>query len=786
MGYFKSTFNFFGRNKLYTLVNVLGLSVALMFVILLSNFAYDSLTVDGSQKNGNRIYALANEEMIGTAYRIQDHLISRYPEIEKTTGFGSDRIEIRNNGKLSWAKVSFVDSTFLDIFSFKLLEGDRASVLASKTNVLISKSYAAKLYGNENPVGKTINFIGCGRDEEAYTIAGVLDDIRKSVIPETDIMANFSVAGYYNSSLVWASMNNAGSASVFILAKKGSDLQAKIPDMEKYFKEFFWPYQRNMWKEVRLIPLKDVYFSSLEDVSSMNRGERGTMDLMAVLALFILLFAILNYVNLSVAQSGFRAKEMATRMLVGSSKRAVFRRMILEAILMTAIAFVIGFFLALAAQPEANRLLHGNINMIRDFDLIHAASYILLIVAVGVVAGAIPAGVISSCKPVEVVRGTFRRKVNTTYGKILITLQNVISIVMVACAITIGMQTRHMVKAPLGYDTKDILDLSMSYAGSYSNMSAFKKSVESLSCVKMTAFGCGVPTTGGNNNTISCGEKQMSFQMLDGDDAYFEMLGITKADGSKITKSNSYYFNPEAFKESGTPEDSPEIRLGENGDVIWKSAGMCKDFKVWNGTRSQPPVAMRDFGDFDELNRDTLKRTPWELLIRTIGNHKEAYRRINEEYAKVTGFDLGGGNYLEDELKKQFGKEETDSKLVGLFTLVALILSSLGLFAISTYYIRQSLPDIAIRKVLGSTSGNELRRVIVSYVKLVAIAFVIGCPVAWYLMSQWLRNYSYRISLNPLIFIVSGLLCSLLALASVFWQSFGAANENPVTAIKKE
>ena len=791
MSYFSSTYKFLSRNKLYTIVNIVGLSVALMFVILLADYSYSTATVDKFQKNGDRIYMLCNENSSGSAWGIQPHLLSRYPEIERTSAFICSTREVKVGENKMRAKCACVDSSFFDMFIIKMLDGDAKQAFTGKKNIIISKSFAAKAFGKESPVGRTLKFDGGGFSGEDFTIAGVFDDIRNSVLPNADLFADFSVANSFNYSLMTAEMNNAGGALVFVMAKKGADIKAKEADMLEYFKTFFWIYSREWAKKVNLMPLHEVFFNTNEDAqyTELNNGSRKMMDLMTALAAIILLFAVANYVSLSVAQSGFRAKEMATRRLVGASKESIFRRMILEAVAMTAVAFIIGFLLSIAAQPEANKLLNSDIDVVKDLDGVHILAYVLIVALTGVLAGIIPAAVISSSKPIEIVRGTLRRKTNATYGKILVTVQNVISIAMLSCALIMSSQTKHLINAPLGYNTKDVLDIYL-WQHKFSDQVAFKKAVDELPCVEMTAFGCGNPADGGNNSTVECLDHDVSFRVLKGDDNYFKMLDIKCPDGSYPPASpQSRYFNDYALKQTGTAKDAPEMRLGKNHEWSWKSAGEIKDFQVWNITREKTAIAVQNYGDFERVLADTTMKSiesPWEILIKTKGDHKAAYAQVGAAYKKTFGLEMDDAKYLDQIIGDQFENEKKVAKMVNIFSAIAMLISALGLLAISTYYIRQRRKDIAVRKVIGATSSEETGRIVGSYMILVAVAFLIACPTAWYFMTKWLQNYSYRISPSPLTFIAAGLACALIAFLAIFFQTRAAANENPINSLNRQ
>lgn len=765
----KSFLKFLSKNKAYTAIDVFGLSVSLMFVVLIAVYTSQELSVDKFHTNGDRIYVLNSDvgpvSGLPIAYKLKD----RYPEIEKvcpviTNGVGI-QIVTRNEKKLS-AKPILVDSCFFNFFSFKLLEGDRNRVLEDRGNVVLSRTFANKLFGTDNPVGQSI-LIG---DSSSYLVSGVVEDIKNSSIPKADIVFRVERANEFNWAIGMDNSGNAAAAVPFLMMKPGADLRPKTADILGYLNEIFWPYKQGMWKQVDLIPLHDLYFSGPGSLGSVNFGNKRFVIVLLSVGILILIFAIFNYINLTVAQAGQRAKEMATRRLLGSSRKELFLRLMDESILLTVISFGIGWLLALAAVPFVNDLLQTKVDLGVTFTLVWVAAAILLILLTGALSGLLPAVLISSVKPIDIVRGTFRRQTKMIFSKIFITFQNAITIAMIAASIVMILQSYHLINAPLGYNTKNILEIRNTFANN-SDRNAAVDEFGRQSFVKRVGLVAGMPLSGSNNQSSDYEGKFLSFQQFIMDSTAFKMLGYEIIRDNHLAE-NSWYVTEKAMKDMELPEDAPSFLWNQNATPI---AGIVRDFQQGNITNETHPAMVRINPRKDFY--------PWSILIEVEGNTYTAYEKIREIYKTASGGLDFDGTYLDEQVQKSFESEVRTTKIVSIFAGIAILISMLGLLAMSTYFIQQRSQEVAIRKVFGSDNRSILYRLVNSFLIYVGVAFVIATPVIWYFMNQWLSNYSYRISLSPLIFIVAGLFCLLISFVTVFFQSHKAANANPVDSI---
>ena len=784
----RSWFTFLSRNRLYTAVNFIGLALALAFVLLVADYTVRQFTVDNYQTKADRIYAVCSEESVTSGYYLQKHLRDRYPEIESSCSVaffedsdaGTTPVEIGRQKFL--ASVLYADTTFFRMFDFTLLEGSREEALAARENVVLSESFARKVFGTFNPLGQTLRV---DNDERVYVVSGVMRDIERSTIPAADIVMRAERITETNAAND-ERMSNSGAGVTFLLERQGADLQAKVPDMLSFFKEIYWPYQGNVVSQVRLVPLRELYFDPVNNSNKLAHGSRSFLHILLGVGLVVLVFAVMNYINLTVAQSGFRAREMAARRLLGASRGDIF----LKWILFCAAALIIASSIAELFVPWASQLLGSKVAVWGDISWPAAGWCLFTVVVLGVISGLVPALLVARYQPIDIVRGTFRRHAKTVYGRVLIALQNVITIALLAASIAIGLQIRHLVNAPLGYETRDILNIGTDIFPDRSAMRRFCNALHSQPEVEAIGLGCGTPHDRGNNNTIAYGpDRMVSFQVFIGDSTYFRILGLERLRDNHVAvaaesaasrnfwDSNVWYINQYALRELGIAEDAPEFKVGEDLSYPVVVAGIYRDFQVGTALDAPTSALLREVNDPDGFY-------PWNILVKTRGDHAAAYRVAEELFRQTTDGGSFAARYLTDEIADDFAAQRRLLRIIGLFTLVALLISSLGLFAMAAYYIQQKRQEIAVRRVFGASRREMLARLVRSFMTLVGVAFVIAVPVAAWGLGRWLEEYSVRIALSPWIFLAAGLFAAVVALLSVGWQSRRAADADPVESLK--
>ena len=791
----KSYFTFLSRNKTYTFINVLGFSLSLMFVIIIGLYAKQEYSVDKCLDKAGRIYSVGMQingmgvdnqpSTEGTNWRVQ-RMLDKVPGVEMTCGVTmADDDVVGPTGDKAMTHIMFADSTFFRMFSIPVVEGDREHLLDQPGAVAVSEEYARRVFGNADPVGRALYLADDTAKVAPLRVTGVFTTTRNTSFCPTDMVTRFELVSNYNSSLTSEGMNNATGATVFLLAKEGVDLRSKEKLMDKIQREGgFWIYSsekdKSLKTSTKLLRMADRYFSdftvSYGGGANSRRGDSKLVTILFAVGLVILVFSITNYVNLTVAQASSRAKEMATRRLLGSQRSGIMARLIAESLILCALSLVVGVALAVAALPHAAKLLDTTLELSDLFTAANIGVAVAFMAVVGVLSGIIPAVVISRAKPIDVVRGTFRTQVKMRFSKVFIVVQNVMTIVLIACSMTMLLQVRHLVGAPLGYDHDHVLSLP---AGDSAQAASFMEEARKLACVESVSECMGHPLNGGNNNTVTYDNgKTVSFQIMYGDRNFMKLLGLKLIRDNHVDdEENGVFVNRQTLRELGLPLNARYIMLKDERLPV---RGVLADFHIRGIMDQQHPVLLY-----------IQKGIPWawSVLVKVRGDETEAYERVNELYRmtfKHDVSDLTPTPYLDQCIRELYRQAIRMSTIVTLFAAIAVVISLLGLVAMSTYFIQQRRKEIAIRKVFGSTSTQIYGRLLRTFLVYVGVAFVVAAPIIRHFMSDWLSNYSYRITLSWWIYALAGLFCLLVSLAAVTLQSYKAANENPAANVKGE
>ena len=772
----KSFWNFLRKNKLYAAVNLVGLTVSMAFVLLLAVYIQRQLTTDSFQQNADRIYVVANEDNVTMGYWLDKHLKNNFPEIEKGCCVANiaSAAAFNIDGERVYGSTMAADSTFFEMFSYDLLEGNKADWRVSQDRCMVSREFANAHFGDKDPLGQIISFNYDGSFQ--LTVCGVYEDFGNSILKAPDVLIRGDIMPKINS-LHDEFMSYAGGGVCFVMTYPGADLQARQSDILDWCEENFWVYKRQ-YDNVRLIPLRNMYF--LDDgnkdwTETIQFGNRSFVNLLLAMCILLLAFAVLNYINMTTALTGFRAKEMATRRLVGSDKSSIFLKVISESTLICGISMLLAILLAEALSPLASQILKYQVSIFKAVMPVNVLLVLGFIALLGVLSGIVPALLIQQAQPIEIVRGTLRLKTKTVYSKVIIIVQNVVAVVMLVSALTMGLQIRHMISADLGYNTKDILVVDNAF-GQTGQIRPLLDRLRAEPCVEEVGQGDGIPLGGTNNLTMEMPNGHwVSFQQIQGDDKYFDILGL------KVKQDNhqrAWWLNEYAFKQIGIEETATEFQSAKNGTS--QIGGIYYDFKIRPLEEDQSAAMIYNRGENPDDDY------PWILLVKTTGDQAAAKKQVEAACKEVFPDRLFEAQYIEEMIEDGFADESRVLNIVLIFTLLFILVSALGLFAMSSYYMQQEIRSVSVKKVFGADYSGVLKELVLSFMKMVGIAFVIGVPIAWFIMSRWLSGYGHRINLYWWIFVVAGLLVAIIAAISVLYQSIKTARTNPAEALKKE
>lgn len=766
---FRAFLNFLGRNKLYTAINIFGFSISLMFVILLVTYTRQEYAVDQFHSNKERIFRLCDETDACFAPLIGRDLKARYPEIETYVRlFETDEVATAGERHLK-AKILLSDPDFFRMFSFRLAEGDTAQVLRSKNGALLSESFARNLFPEGDYLDKTVTIKG-----ESVPVTGILRPFGNSQFVTPDVMLSFEewtplVYG-------WDGVLKRGYAStsfpLYLMLKPHADLSAKVPDMLSHLKTYYWPYKDDHTRELTIKPLAEVYLSNPLYASELIRiGSKTLINTFFSVAMLILLFAVINYINLSTAQSESRAREMAVRRLLGCSRKALFTRLIVESVLLCILSLLIALLLAGIAEPIFNRILQTHISVSNLFSASNLGIGVVAIILLGLLTGVIPASVITRARPIDVVRGSFRHKTKMVYNKILIGFQYLITIVLLGCTLTMSRQIDMMLHADLGFDTANKLYLSIPDLNP-GQSAGLKNQLLQIAGVENVALVRGVPMLGSNNTSDTWHDRPISIQRFEGDSSYLKIMGFRILRDNRTDDRKAIWLNETAMQAMELPDSASYCEYFK-----CPIAGIVQDFRYRDLTHPAEPCIIEHMQD---------NYWPWACIIQLTNlDSPVTLRTIERVYREYTGGMPCEYKTYDEVMHQQYAAQQRMSDILFGFTLVAILISALGILAMATYFIRQRSMEIAVRKVFGSTNREVLQRLVLHFVRYVLAAFVIAVPVIWYLMHDWLSQYVLRIPLSWTIFALAGLTALAIAVATVFGQSWRAANSNPVDAIKR-
>lgn len=763
---------FLSRNKLYTLVSVVGFSVSLTFVILLGIYVKQELSVDSFHEKKDRIFLMAHDTSSSFGNPVANFVKDKCPEVEAYTRIHFTPVILGEKGvaKIK-ADALFADLSFFNIFSFKLLEGDPSQVLVPLKSVVVTKSFANKMFADKNPIGAHLII-----NDTEHTITGIMEDIPQNTqIPKADFIVNYkSITMFWGGDWILDRSDNFG-FTMYFLEKEGSNLPAKTSMLLELFKKEFWYYKDGFTNDLKFIPLEDAYFQIDQSYSPLRTNSKTLISVYMGIVILILVIALLNYINMTIAQAGFRGKEAAMKKLLGCSRKSLMLQLLVESFLMTSFTFILGLFMAFLLEPSFNHLLNTDLHLSSQFTLSLIGVAILFVLSISIVAGFIPALIISGFNPIEIVKGSFSRKVKAKYSKVLIIFQYIVTIALLICSFFIKQQSDFLVNYDQGFkrDGVFVMDNVLDSA----QLEGFKDKLQSISGVELVSYSSGTPATGSNNYSFEVDGVQFSFQELVVDSTFFKIFDIKISPTGVEPTNDTYWVNQTAYNALHPDSISFLANFGHND--YKQIAGIVNDF---NFKSLREPIGLM------RIRKLPHGHLPWNIVVK-IAEGADLYKtadKIKDTYSQYNGGEFFESQFVDDVVQNAYEKEKKTSQIISAFTILTIVIMVMGVFAMSLYLIRQKEKEIGIRKVNGATEGEILRMLNMDSFIRVLIAFVFACPIAYYAMSRWLEGFAYKIELSWWVFAVAGLVVLVLSLLSVSWQSLKAARANPVDSIKGE
>ena len=779
----KSYLNFLSRNKLYTTIEFVGLSVALAFVIISFCYVVQQYSVTRENPDRERIYAVGSNQMTN-GYGMKDLIGDKLPEVEIVTHFYYNKDQILNVGnESSVSNFLYCDREFFDFFPVKFKEGNADDFIEANV-AFISEKVASKLEGEI--IGQKVV---AGKD--TLNVVGIISDLGSSLLYDADVIGNIATCKpmkiFKKNPFSYANFIHT-----FLKVSPNADrtqLNEKITGLCK--EEYGEHFDTFFDESVAMFRMDELFFNGTE--THLHQGDHSMLRTVVIVGLLLLLSALINYINLNVALVGKRAKEMASRRLLGAQKSDIVWKFLGEAFVFTLCCFAIGLLLAYVLVPTVNDLLQADVAVRIPFAAGYLVAYLLIVVVVALLAGIMPALIVSQVRPIDVVKGAFRFRSRKGLSRFFIVFQNAISIVLIALVLTMELQMRHLVERPIGLQTDNLYFIS-SRVDNSPQREAFIEDLRALPCVKELAMTTNIPTV--SNMTMLMSRKgetvndaHVNFFVCD--TAAFRMMDFQVVEKfHEPDESSGWMTESTVVGMTGLPYgdynyDTIMVWMQENFKGI-DICGVIKDFNMLDALHATDEDYSIVFSE------DMFGSKPAHFLLDIIGNHDEAKRAIDAAYEKHAKEAFGTYrkpdhcDFVKNVIARKYNETRRQMRLIEMIMAISVLLSLLGLVAISTHFASEREKTIAIRKVFGGTIQSEIRRNLKEYIIMILIANAIAIPVAVWLCHRYLEDFAYRIDLHPWIFVVTVALSFVIAIGSVLWQIVSVARVNPVTALKKE
>lgn len=782
--YFKIAFRNLFRNKAFSGINILGLAIGMAAALLIMLWIQHEYSYDRFHANKDRIYEAWNRgtfngktQSWNTTPKVLASVLQQdNPEIETVARVNWNTGRLFKVGEKSiTAFGNVVDSTFLQVFSFPLVKGNEQTALLDPAGILLTESLAKKLFGDEDPMGKTIMM----DVKVPVVVTGIIKDIPKNSRFEFEyIMPWARLRADGNDDNYWG--NN--STETFVLLKKNTNVVSVDARLKDYRKKYdkdepnggFFLYPLTRWR----------LYSRFENGVEAG-GFIEFVRLFGIIAGFILLIACINFMNLSTARSERRAREVGIRKVIGAHRFSLISQFLGESLLISAIAGLLGLIIVQLALPAFNNLTDKHVS-IPFTDYRFWIYFLLFILFTGLLAGSYPAFFMSSFKPVTVLKGTFK-KANAliTPRKILVVLQFTFAIILIIATIVVRNQINFAKERKPGYNHSNLgyVYLSEDLVTHYDALKSELISAGIATSVTKTS----APMTEGWSNSWGFGwegkdpNDKTVFDRYCADDKIAQTVGLELVAGRDLdlktfpTDSFAMLINESALKHIGFKDPIGQI-IKDNGRD-WKVVGVFKDFVLNSPYRNTDPMIIEGAGGW--FNCIHIRFNPAKSTEASMQAAEKIFKKYNPNYP----FDY---KFIDEQYAAKFRAEQRAGTLAGLFAGLTIFISCLGLLGLAAYMAENRIKEIGVRKVLGASVSDITALLSKDFLKLVAISFVIASPLAYWAMHTWLKDYPYRTNIPLTAFLLAGLLSMLIALVTVSSQAIRAAMSNPVKSLRSE
>ncbi len=771
------------RHKEYTTINTMGLGVGLAACIIIGLWVSYELSYDTYHQNSDRIYRVLSGSSAATQPPLASALKNDHPDLVKeVVRFWPIQApsDIVYKDKVFTEKhISYVDPSIFRVFSHPMVLGNPKTALSAPNSIVLSNSTAAKYFGSTNPMGKTMNM--WGRDLE---VTGVFKDVPHNSHYRFDMLVPMERLRIYMVSMMdnW----NWNGVYTYVLPKENTPPEK----IETILPSLYAKYAAEDFLEARLQPLTDIYFNPQDKDIGIASGNIGYVYILITIAAFVLAVACVNFMNLSTAYASLRNKEVGMRKALGAHRWQLIGQFLGEATLLSTFAMAIALILIELTLPVFSNFTGKPLVMPYEYaPIATAAALVSFTLLVGIMAGSYPALFLSRLRAVDSFKGkTSAGASGISLRKGLVVFQFVVSTFLIIAVITVFTQLRFMQHKNLGFNDEQVVVLEAK------NYSLLSEQLKKLPGVSSVSAAYNVPGQRFPYYPIHTedtpADSLPSMRTLRVNAGFIETMGMNMAKGRSFNEekptdqAGAFVINRAAAAHLGWDhplgkkidwydfgEDGTTFEVAKEGRVI----GVVEDF---NYAPLHNPIEPLIMHLSREVNATVVRLKPGQI--------ENTLSQIRDTWNKVSPDSPFWYYFLDQELDRQYGAEETLGKVFGGLTVLALFIACLGLFGLATFSTQQRTKEIGIRKVLGATLANIVGLLSKDFLKLVALGFIIAVPIAWFAMNMWLADFAYKIEIGPGIFLLAGGLALLIALATVSWQSIRAALANPVESLRSE
>ena len=767
----KYALNNLKKNKVYSALNTIGLSIGFSVVTIIVLFLMSEHFKDKNVPNYQNIYRLydTKQNQCAIDYKLSDKLLDQYPEIQKScairTFIGFDIPLASSNNFVNENKAFLTTNTFFDIFDIQVVKSISEKPLPDFQSATITQSLANRLFPNEEALGKKINFFGY----VDFTVSAIIDDFE-----DKSLNCNFIIHGDNPKFNNWGQNNNVTISSHYLVLKPNTDINSLTTKLNTYLSK-----QKPKIENAGLQRLDDIYLNSSNlEYNAHDQGNKKMLLIFLAISILILLLSNINNFNYSLSLQYNSLKDIGVRKTNGASATQILRLFIADSSLKVFISVLISIGLTFLALPFVSQVLNNqlNISVLLTPSFLMLSSLFLIFI---ILFNSVSSFYIFSRFDIKAFLSGGKSKNNKQTGKSVLTVfQLSVSVLLLISMLVIHKQISFVKHADIGFNKEQLIRVNLPVRVSEGNAKAFKRKIEHLSCVQISSLSNGVPGMINYTSTSDVEGNDFNFSELLVDADFLQTMGINLKAGRNFRNSKNNkvcIINETALKKYGWEDFSGKKYNNRGGlEVI----GISSDFNISSLHNIPVPVCLvyaDNRSDYAQIN-----------IKLNGGNTSQMLKDIEKEWETMFSalpFDF---TFYDQHFDSMYKKEEQLSKILSLLSFLALLITSLGILSTSFQNCLNKTKEIGIRKVNGAKVSEILSMLNKDFVKWVAIAFVIACPIAFYAMNKWLENFAYKTTLSWWIFALAGALALGIALLTVSWQSWRAATRNPVEALMYE